>query len=73
MNRLKKHFGKFFVSVHLEFKIFVELEKQIILGKHSKHFKNIKTSFKNDPVDKGSTHNIFCFVSKYLKQIFQKM
>ena len=56
---------KIFVSVRFEFEgvvkiyykmleisIFVELENQSILEKHSNHFKNIKNSLKNDLLDK---------------------
>ena len=38
-----------------------------LLEKHSNHFKNIKTSLKNDPFDKSTKNNILYFVSKYLK------
>ena len=53
-------------------KIFVELENRSLLGKHSNHFKNVKTSLKNNPFDKASMNNILYFASKYLKRTLEK-
>lgn len=38
-----------------------------LLGKHSNHFKNVKTSLKNDHLDKVFINNILYFAGKYLK------
>ena len=38
----------------------------------SKHFKNIKSSLKNDPLHKYLIINICYFASKYLKRTFVK-
>ena len=42
------------------------------MGKGSNHFNNVKTSLKNDPFHKSFMNNIRYFVTKYLKQTFQK-
>ena len=51
----------------------VELENQSLLGKHSSHFKNSKTSLKNNPIDKSSMNNVLYFATKYLKWNFKKV
>ena len=47
------------------FMIFIELEKQGLLGKPSNHFQN-------DPFDKAFMNNILYFASEYLKGTFEK-
>ena len=57
----------YLVSVQFEpagFIIFVEIENQSLLGRHSNHFKNIETNLKNGPLDKASMNNILHFASK---------
>ena len=53
-------------------KIFFELENQILLGKHSNQYINIKLSFKSDPFNKPPMNNVLYFSSKYLKRTFEK-
>ena len=43
-----------------------------LLGKHSNHFKNIKTSLKKDPFDISSVNDILYFTSKCLKQTLEE-
>ena len=58
--------AKLFALVHFESRAFMkillkvkiqDLENSSHLGKHSNHFKNIKTSLKNDPLHKSSMSN----------------
>ena len=53
-------------------KIFVELENHSLLKKHSNHFKNIKTSLKNDLFHICFMNNALYFASKCLKSTFEK-
>ena len=46
---------------------FVKLQKKNLLGKHLNHFKNIKTSLKNDPFDRASMNIVLYFGPEYFK------
>ena len=43
-----------------------------LLGKHSNHFKNIKTNLKKDPFDISSVNDILYFASKCLKRTLEE-
>ena len=55
-----------------KFMIFVELENESLLEKYPNHFKNIKTSLRNNLFDKAFMNNILYFASKYFKRTFEK-
>ena len=75
--------GKLLLWVHFESRGFMKLLSKVKIQdlhwtkesksfrKHTKQFKNIKTSLKSDPFDKSSMNNILYVVSKCLKRTFE--
>ena len=75
--------GKLLLWVHFESGGFMKLLSKVKIQdlrwtkesksfrKHTKQFKNIKTSLKSDPFDKSSMINILYVASKCLKRTFE--